>query len=165
MQLQITVLLLQILRKFSNKFRKLSHRWHACHMPSIQSHIWSPHQNSAWQKYLFKISLYLHIIKGINYLHKETWDGMEFMKKKKVWLGGSFESGFDTTCCCSWLLGLSFLKVADATIFINLSVCLLVENWNVLCTVLLLQMCPLPLPHSSFLRYYVNPISGLRFVW
>lgn len=71
---------------------------------------------------------------------------------------------FDTTCCCSWLLGLSFLKVADATIFINLSVCLLVENWNVLCTVLLLQMCPLPLPHPSFLRYYVNPISGLRFV-
>ena len=132
-------------------------------MSSISSHIWSSHQNSVWQKYLLKISLYLHIIKGINYLYKETGDRMEFMKKK-VWLGRSFESGFDTTCCCSWLLGLSFLKVADATIFITLSVCLLVENWNVLCTVLLLQMCPLPLPHSSFLRYYVNPISGLRFV-
>jgi len=91
--------------------------------------------------------------------------GQNGIHENKVWLGRSFESGFDTTCCCSCLLGLSFLKVADATIFITLSVCLLVENWNVLCTVLLLQMCPLPLPHSSFLRYYVNPISGLRFVW
>jgi hypothetical protein len=55
-------------------------------MPSIPSHIWSPHQNSALQKYLLKISLYLHIIKGINYLPKETWDRMEFMKTKFGWI-------------------------------------------------------------------------------
>jgi hypothetical protein len=37
-------------------------------------------------KNLLKISLYLHIIKGINYLHKETGDRMEFMKTKFGWV-------------------------------------------------------------------------------
>jgi len=66
----------------------VSHRWHACHMPSVPSHILSPHQNCVWQKYLLKISLYkyLHITKGINYLHKEIGDRMEFMKINFGWV-------------------------------------------------------------------------------
>lgn len=64
----------------------MSHRWHACHMTSIPLHIWSPHQNSVWQKYLLKFSLYLRIKKGINYLHKGTVDRMEFMKTKFGWV-------------------------------------------------------------------------------
>jgi len=45
-----------------------------------------PNQNSVWQKYLLKISLFPHIIKDINYLHKETGDTMEFMETKFGWV-------------------------------------------------------------------------------
>jgi hypothetical protein len=54
-----------------------------------------------------------------------------------------------STWYCSWLLGILYLKATAAKLFINLSVCLLVENWRVLCTVLLLRMCSSRLLHIS----------------
>jgi hypothetical protein len=54
-----------------------------------------------------------------------------------------------STWRCIWLLGLLYFQVTATKLFINLSVCLLVENWRVLHTVLLLRMCPPHLLHIS----------------